>query len=126
MKFSIFNNRFFYIFLFFITIILNLVGTIAGKYIGKNLNDFMFLAIWILVLIFSLLSRTVTMVFLNRKFKLSYIYPILSLNYLLSLIAGKLFFNESITFIKISGTVIIVLGVILTTFSKEKFEGYQL
>jgi drug/metabolite transporter (DMT)-like permease len=44
---------------------------------------------------------------------LSYAYPFASLSYLLMLAAAWIFFNENITLMRLSGTMIICLGVFL-------------
>lgn len=43
----------------------------------------------------------------------SFAYPMLSLGYVAILILSGLFLNESMTFIRISGTVLIVAGIVL-------------
>jgi len=119
------SNQLFYIFLFILTMGLNIIGSVAGKYIGINLGNIRLMVVWIFILCLSLLSRTATWAFLNKRFKLSFIYPILSLNYLLSLIIGRILFDEPITPTRILGTAIIVFGVFFITISKDRLEEYQ-
>jgi drug/metabolite transporter (DMT)-like permease len=49
------------------------------------------------------------------KMELSKAYPLVSLGYVFTLILGYLFLNEVITVAKITGIVLIILGVIIMT-----------
>ena len=49
------------------------------------------------------------------KHQLSTVYPILSLGYILTTVAGYYLFNEKITGVNIAGIVLICLGIILIT-----------
>lgn len=78
--------------------------------------------IWLLVLIVTYGLKFFFWFVLHRKFKLSFIYPILSINYFLSLILGKVLFGEAITIHKIIGSVILVAGVFILMMSRGKIE----
>jgi multidrug transporter EmrE-like cation transporter len=49
------------------------------------------------------------------KFNLSHAYPFMGLSFVLVLIGSGLFFGESITPLKIAGTALIVLGIIVAS-----------
>ncbi len=123
MKFESSNKKFFYILIIVFTIIINLFTVIASKYIGVNLEFSKIFVFWLCVLIITYGLKFTFWFFLNRKFQLSYIYPILSLNYFISLFLGKILFQEDITINKIIGSVVIVIGVFIITMSSKKLEG---
>ena len=117
------DKKFFYILIIVLTIIINLFTIVASKYIGVNLEFSKIFVFWLCVLIITYGLKFTFWFFLNRKFQLSYIYPILSLNYFISLFLGKILFKEDITINKIIGSVVIVIGVFIITMSSKKLEG---
>ncbi len=123
MKFSYINKKFFYIFILILTISINLLSIIAGKYIGINLSFSKILIFWLSVLIITYSLKFTFWFVLHRRFQLSFIYPILSLNYFFSLFLGKVLFQEAITVRKIVGSAVIVFGVFIITMSSKKLEG---
>jgi len=123
MKFRNTDKNFFYIFILILTISINLLSIIAGKYIGINLSFSRILIFWLSVLIVTYGLKFTFWFILHRKFKLSFIYPILSLNYFFSLFLGKVLFQEAITIKKIVGSIVIVFGVFIITMSSKKLEG---
>ena len=123
MKFENTDKKFFYILIIILTIVINLFTIIASKYIGVNLEFSKIFVFWLAVLIITYGLKFTFWFFLNRKFQLSYIYPILSLNYFISLFLGKFLFKEDITINKIIGSVVIVVGVLIITMSSKKLEG---
>lgn len=123
MKFRIANKDFFYILILILTISINLLSIIAGKYIGLNLSFSGILIFWLSVLAITYFFKFVFWLILHRKFRLSFIYPFLSLNYFISLLLGKILFQEPITLKKIIGSIIIVFGVFILSMSSKKMEG---
>jgi len=123
MESGITNKKFFYILIIILTIFINLFTIIASKYIGANLEFSKIFIFWLCVLIITYALKFTFWFFLNRKFQLSYIYPILSLNYFISLFLGKILFQEDITINKIIGSIVIVIGVFIITMSSKKMEG---
>jgi len=122
-KFRNNDKNFFYIFILILTVSINLLSIIAGKYIGINLSFSKILIFWLSVLIITYSLKFTFWFILHRKFKLSFIYPILSLNYFFSLFLGKVLFQEAITVTKIVGSIVIVLGVFIIIMSSKKLEG---
>jgi drug/metabolite transporter (DMT)-like permease len=123
MKFESSDKKFFYILIIILTIIINLFTIIASKYIGVNLEFSKIFVFWLSVLIITYSLKFIFWFFLNRKFQLSFIYPILSLNYFISLFLGKILFQEDITIKKIIGSIVIMIGVFIITMSSKKLEG---
>jgi len=87
-----------------------------------NLTFSGILVLWLLILALTYGLKFSFWFILHRKFKLSFIYPFLSLNYFFSLLLGKILFGEPITLKKIIGSVIIVAGVFIITLSGKKLE----
>jgi undecaprenyl phosphate-alpha-L-ara4N flippase subunit ArnE len=50
-----------------------------------------------------------------KKYEFSVAYPLISISYILALVASRMFFAESITGHKLGGVACIILGVILIT-----------
>jgi len=93
-------------------------GLINSKYsIGQN--------IWNLVIspymftgIFIYMFATVFWMYLLGEYEYSFVYPMLSITYILSFIFAFFLFNETITLSKIVGILFIILGVVITSKSK--------
>ena len=122
MGIKIFKNNIFYLFILILTVANNLVSIVAGKYIAIDLRFSKTLIIWLIVMVFSYAAKFLFWMILHRKFKLSFIYPILSINYFVALFLGKTLFGEQITAFKIAGSVILVAGVFLILLSSQKTE----
>ena len=122
MGIKIFKNNIFYLFILILTVANNLVSIVAGKYIAMDLRFSKTLIIWLIVMVFSYAAKFLFWMILHRKFKLSFIYPILSINYFVALFLGKTLFGEPITAFKIAGSVILVVGVFLILLSSQKME----
>jgi drug/metabolite transporter (DMT)-like permease len=105
-----------------LTVANNLVSIIAAKFIAVDLSLSKTLFIWLVVMFVSYAAKFIFWIILHRKFKLSFIYPILSINYFVALVAGKIFFDEPITAFKIAGSIILVIGVFLILLSSQKTE----
>ncbi|MBE3089199.1 MAG: hypothetical protein IMZ41_02845 [Actinobacteria bacterium] len=123
MEFRNTDKKNFYILIIILTIIINLLTIIASKYIGVNLDFSRIFIFWLSILIITYGLKFTFWFVLNRKFQLSFIYPILSLNYFISLFLGKVLFQETINIRKIIGSIIIVFGVFIITMSGKKLEG---
>ncbi len=123
MKFKNINKDFFYILILVLTISINLLSVIASKYIGINFKLSGIFIFWLAVLIITYGLKFLFWFILHRQFRLSFIYPFLSLNYFLSLFLGKILFQEPITLKKIVGSTIIVIGVFIISMSSKKLEG---
>lgn len=123
MRLKYINKNFFYITILILTISINLLSIIAGKYLGINLGFSRIFILWLAILIIAYGSKFFFWFFLHRRFKLSFVYPILSINYFFSLILGKVLFQEAITIQKVIGSIILVIGVFVVVMSSKKLEG---
>ncbi len=99
-----------------------LVSIVAAKYIAIDLQFSKTLIMWLIVMFVSYAAKFLFWMILHRKFKLSFIYPILSINYFIAIFLGKSLFGEPITIYKIAGSVILVAGVFLILLSSQKTE----
>ena len=122
MGFSDTHKKNFYVIIIVLTISINLMSVIASKYIGMNLNFSGILVLWLCILVLTYGLKFAFWFILHRKFKLSFIYPFLSLNYFFSLLLGKILFAEPITMRKVIGSIVIVVGVFIITLSGKKLE----
>ncbi len=104
------------------TVANNLVSIVAGKYIAIDLKLSKTLIIWLIVMVASYAAKFLFWMILHRRFKLSFIYPILSINYFIALFLGKSLFGEPITAFKIAGSAILMAGVFLILLSSQKTE----
>lgn len=123
MRLKYINKTFFYIIILILTVSTNLLSIIAGKYLGINLGFSGTFIFWLAILVIAYGSKFLFWFFLHRKFKLSFIYPILSINYFFSLVLGKVLFQEAITVQKVIGSIILVIGVFIVMMSSKKLEG---
>ncbi len=101
---------------------LNLTAGILIKFSPSFYWDkiVMYKLIFLLVMVFGV--QTLIWLFLGKYYQLSYVYPMLSINYVLSLWVGILVFDESFVFQRFAGGIIILIGVTLTTFTKHRSE----
>lgn len=68
---------------------------------------------WILLALFCSLASGVSWFLAMTRFELNYAYPFMSLNYVLVLFLAPLILNETISFNKVVGTLIIVIGILV-------------
>ena len=122
MEIKIFKSNIFYLLILVMTVANNMVSIVAGKYIAIDFKISRTFIIWLVVMLASYAAKLLFWIILHRKFRLSFIYPILSINYIVSLILGKSLFGEDITIYKIIGTVVLVAGVFLILLSRQKTE----
>ena len=101
---------------------LNISGGILIKYTAIYHEK-----LWLLLFLFVLLlgtfgARAVVSLVLGQKYQLSYVYPFLGLNYIFSVVVGIILFNEQFIWQRFAGCLIILAGVTLLMFSKNKDE----
>lgn len=68
---------------------------------------------WVLSGIVATFLAGISWMLAMTKFEISYAYPFVSLNYILVLVAGSIFFDESISMSKLAGSALVVLGIIV-------------
>lgn len=107
-------------------VLLNISGAIIAKYIAVNTATF-YIALPLCVLLLAIyLGRTVFWILVGRKYQLSYIYPVLSINYVFSFLLGMYLFNEQFEVGRCLGAFIIVAGVLVVSLSEHKYERRKL
>ena len=62
---------------------------------------------------------TILFMYLINKLQLNYFYPLTSITYIMAFLAGHFIFQESVSFSKIIGTLIIIVGVIFITIDPK-------
>lgn len=122
MRIKAFDNNIFYLVILVLTVANNLVTIVAGKYIAIDLSFSGPTLIWLAVMLVSYAAKFLFWLILHRKFRLSFVYPVLSINYFVALILGRVLFDEPITAFKIAGSVILAAGVFLILLSSQKTE----
>ncbi|MCD6396652.1 MAG: hypothetical protein J7L71_03870, partial [Spirochaetaceae bacterium] len=88
----------------------------SGNYIGSGGS---FINIYSLISYICLISRGFVWIFIIRKMRLVYAYPLMSINYILVLFVSRIFFNERIISLNLIGAGLISLGVILIGFGEK-------
>lgn len=99
---------------------LNLGGAIFAKYTSISLDKGGPWFFWLGMLFLVFAIRFKFWIWVGKLYQLSYIYPFMSLSYLVSLAAGYFFFDEKILISKIMGSLIIVFGVFVVSNSNYK------
>jgi drug/metabolite transporter (DMT)-like permease len=66
--------------------------------------------------------QTMAWLLLGKHYQLSFVYPFLGINYVLSLFVGMTVFHEPFIWRRLAGAVIILCGVSLLSFSKHRNE----
>jgi multidrug transporter EmrE-like cation transporter len=107
-----------------IGIAINISGTIITKYLAMNVSNTPVMILLSLALIFAMFLRVVYWVVIGKKYQLSFIYPLLGINYLLSFLLGIVLFNEAFQTSRLIGSIIILAGVIIVSYSDNKYEEF--
>lgn len=103
-------------------VFLNLAGAVMGKYLALNLDSLRITLMLGGVLALVYLGRILFWIWAGKHFQLSYLYPFVSISFVLSLGLGHSLFNELITIPRFLGSVFIVLGVFILSRSKNRRE----
>jgi len=91
----------------------------SGNYISSGGS---FINLYSLISYICLISRGFIWIFIIRKMRLVYAYPLMSINYILVLFVSKIFFDERIIGSNLIGAGLISLGVVLIGLG-EKWTG---
>ena len=103
-------------------VLLNISGAIVAKYVAVNI-DVLYIAIPLAGILMAIyLSRTVFWILVGRTYQLSFIYPVLSVNYVFSFLLGMYLFQEQFEIGRCIGAFIIVAGVLIVSLSEHKYE----
>lgn len=89
----------------------------------ERLTDFTYLlqlalSPWILMGVIAIIISTLFWMVAMRHFDQSYAYPFVSLNYIFIFFISAILFNEPITILRLSGILLITIGVFITSISK--------
>ena len=68
---------------------------------------------WVITGLIATFLGGVSWMLTMTRFEISYAFPFMSLNYILILVAGVFLFNESFTLVKLMGTLLVLVGVIV-------------
>ncbi|MFX3617527.1 MAG: EamA/RhaT family transporter [Sporolactobacillus sp.] len=104
------------IILMFISSLCACVGQLFWKLFSINGNDYIFLAIGFALYGFG----AVIMIVAYRFGELSVLQPMLSMNYILTIVLSASVLDESLSFLKILGILTIMIGVILIGGSESE------
>lgn len=107
------------IFLFLFIVFTNIAGFINLKIMSqlhKNRDFYLFTGLAVLHF-FIVSSRMVMWFKILRKVKLSFAYPIVSITFPVMLFVSNRFFEESITLLKIIGTLLIISGILINRYN---------
>lgn len=103
-------------------VLLNISGAIVGKYIAMKLTAFYIALPLFCFLTIIYVGRVFFWIFIGRIYQISYIYPVLSINYLFSFLLGILLFEERFQGKRLVGSLVIIMGVLVVSLSKHKYE----
>ena len=98
---------------------LNMAGAVASKYLALNLQDVLFAGVWGVLLIGVYGARMKYWVWAGRRYQLSFLYPFMSLSYVISLAIGFTLFGEEVTGSRVLGSLLIMAGVLTVGLSKN-------
>ncbi|MBU0936362.1 MAG: hypothetical protein KKI09_14685 [Spirochaetes bacterium] len=105
-----------------LALLLNLAGSLALKTFTAVPISLLSLSLFALLLGGIYLARAITWLALGRRFQLSFVYPLLSINYLAAYAIGLLFFSEALTATRVLGCLLISGGAALLGRSKHSTE----
>jgi len=105
-----------------IGLVINISGTIITKYLAMNMSDIPVAIFLFFCLLFALLLRVLYWVIIGKNYQLSFIYPLLGINYILSFLLGIFLFNEPFLINRMIGSMVILIGVAVVSYSNNKYE----
>lgn len=105
-----------------LALLLNLAGSLALKAFTAVPISLLSLSLFALLLGGIYLARAISWLALGRRFQLSFVYPLLSINYLAAYAIGLLFFNEALSLKRVLGCLLISGGAALLGRSKHSTE----
>ena len=101
---------------------LNQASAVLVKYAALHANISILFFCLLVILIFLYFVRIVFWIFINSRWKISYIYPIFSIGYLLSFLIGIFVFGETFQWERCLGAIIITIGVSVISRSSDRRE----
>ena len=98
----------------------NISGGMLIKYATMVYDNIFLLSVVIVLLGSTVVGRAVVSMLIGRNYQLSFVYPFLGLNHVVSVILGVWLFNEDFKWQRLIGGCLIVLGVFLLVLSRNK------
>jgi len=105
-----------------LAIILNLSGSFLGKLIALNEGVTTKLIILLIILISTYGLRSLCWLIIGKYYQLSFVYPILAINYIFSFCLGIFYFGEEFQMNRLIGSIIIFSGVLIMLLSNNRHE----
>ncbi len=112
--------RFF--FLIGLWLFLNMLAGILIKFLAIKSNAFSWVLLLGALLLASFFGRAVVSMCVGKYYQLSFAYPFLGINYILSVYVGNLLFHEQLSSQRIIGSLVIMGGVFILMKSKNQTE----
>jgi len=106
----------------FLLLFFNLIGAILIKYSAQFHSNFRYLCLFFASLACVYALRALLWLIIGKRYQLSFVYPFLGINYILSWFVGITLFNEPVVLKRFVGAITILLGVTILTFSKHRHE----
>lgn len=89
-------------------------GALPAEFMGKvQFIAHLFLNPWIISSIFATLLAGISWMLAMSRFEMSYAYPWVALNFLLVFFIGVAVFGETFSMLKLAGTALVVLGIVV-------------
>ena len=101
---------------------LNLTAGISAKFVALLLPSLLPALLPAALMAICYAGRLVLWLYAGRRWQLSYLYPILSLNYIAAAVAGRLIFGEAISPHRVVGLALLLAGVLVCALSPHRHE----
>ena len=98
----------------------NLLGAMLVKFIGSGDWELLALGFLLIVLFVTYSIRVFIWMYLGRTMQLSFVYPFIGLNYILSFLIGLTIYGESFSIMRLAGSLFILAGVVVLSRSTSK------
>jgi len=105
-----------------VALFLNIAGALLSKYIALNLHFLGLVIVFLALLAVVYVLRVFFWTMAGRRWQLSFIYPVLSINYFLSFLLGILIFKEIFDIKRLVASLVIVVGVLIVSWSPNRRE----
>lgn len=106
----------------FIICFLNLLAAILAKYLSYCSHNMLLLVLIVGGMIVTYFARMVFWYYAGKRWQLSFLYPFLSVNYLVAIPFGIILFKEHVSINRIIGAVIICMGVLMLSKTEHRVE----
>ncbi|HOZ49157.1 MAG TPA: hypothetical protein PLO37_22480 [Candidatus Hydrogenedentes bacterium] len=103
-------------------LVLNMAGALLGKYLGMFTSQYIVFGLLFMLLLAVYAFRVVFWLMVGKRWQISFIYPVLSLNYIFSFLLGLALFREAFEFQRLAASFVIIVGVILVSRSPHRRE----